>query len=387
MVMRGLRKSMKAVMWIIVVSFVATIFFAWGMRVTGRQTLRRDVVARVNGKDIDITDFQREWRRTREIYRDLYGNQYDPKTMDPQLRRMVLDEMIQRELLAEEAMRNGIVVSDEEVVKSISSNPAFQSGGKFDIGRYNRILDYMGMLPSTFEEQERRNLMISKLRTMISSGVRVSDEEVENYYRRTNEQVKVRYVLVKPEDFLGKASPSEQEMRSYYEKHMADFKDEKTGKARPFEGVRATIKGIMERDKAEEMARDIAKRISRDAKSGGLLKAASAFGLKPMTTDFFSRVGYVKDVRSQKEFIMAAFSLKGIGDVSEPVGTPEGQYIIELVGMKGIDEAKFREEKEKIRDTLLQRRRIELENEWIRHLRERAKIKMNLSAIEREGEF
>lgn len=385
MVMGSLRKSMKAIMWIIVASFVATIFFAWGMRVTGRQTLRSDVVAKVNGKNIDILDFQREWRRTREAYRDIYGSQYDPKTMDPQLRRMVLEEMIQKELLAQEARRRGIEVSDEEVIKSISSNPAFQSEGKFDIGRYNRILEYMGITPSIFEEQERENLRISKLRTILSSGVRVSDEEIRNYYRRTNEQVKVRYVLVKPEDFKGKAIPSEQEMRSYYEKHMVDFKDQKTGKTKPFEEVKGSIKGILERDKAEEMARDVARDIAKDAKgSGDLARASSRFGLKAITTDFFSRVGYVKDVRSQKDFIATAFSLKRIGDVSDPVGTPEGQYVIELLGVKGIDEAKFQEEKEKIRDMLLQRRRLEIESEWIGYLKKKAKIRTNISVVERE---
>ena len=56
------------------------------------------------------------------------------------LRQMAMDQAITRELIGQEARRQGIVVTDDDVSATIKSLPAFQTAGKFDLELYRRAV-------------------------------------------------------------------------------------------------------------------------------------------------------------------------------------------------------------------------------------------------------
>ena len=57
-----LRQNMKIVMWIVIIGFVGTIVFVWGMDVTGRRRggrntgAQNEAIGYVNGKKIKVID-------------------------------------------------------------------------------------------------------------------------------------------------------------------------------------------------------------------------------------------------------------------------------------------------------------------------------------------
>ncbi len=76
-----------------------------------------------------------------------------------------------------------------------------------------------------------------------------------------------------------------------------------------------------------------------------------------------------------EEAVRTAFSLD-VGQVSDPLKTPEGMIILRVVEKLGIDEKKFQEEKETLRESLLQQKRNVIYRGFVDELRKKANIKV-----------
>ena len=65
----------KGVLWAVVLAFVVTIFYSWGVR-SSRGPARSEV-ATIFGERVAIQEFQRVQNRLYEAYRELFRNQPD----------------------------------------------------------------------------------------------------------------------------------------------------------------------------------------------------------------------------------------------------------------------------------------------------------------------
>ena len=71
-VMNKMRESMKTILLILVLAFVATIIFDWGMG--GFQSRRpQGVIAQVNGQDISYEEFNNMYRQELKARKDQSG--------------------------------------------------------------------------------------------------------------------------------------------------------------------------------------------------------------------------------------------------------------------------------------------------------------------------
>src|SRR5207237_9131043 len=89
-----------------------------------------------------------------------------------------------------QADRLGIKASDEEVRHRIFSAPAFQENGGF-IGeqRYPQLLRAQRppLTPAQFERSVREELVLDKLRTVLTGWLSITDQELEQEYRLRND--------------------------------------------------------------------------------------------------------------------------------------------------------------------------------------------------------
>jgi len=114
---------------------------------------------------------------------------------EKEIKSEVLNSIIQEELVHQEAKKYEIYVSENEVVNMIHSLPQFQREGKFEPQLYFYVLrNYFRTEPATYEAQIRRAIMHQKLRNLILSSVKVTDQEVKDEYER-------RKIKEKLEDF------------------------------------------------------------------------------------------------------------------------------------------------------------------------------------------
>ncbi|GMU63814.1 MAG: hypothetical protein AMXMBFR36_00880 [Acidobacteriota bacterium] len=226
-VLRDNLKYLSWILWVVILVFIAFVFVDFGGAL-GAPRGASTPAATVGGATITYKAFEREYRRLEEQYRQAFGGDI-PAQFAEQLRLPVqaLDRLIDRELLAEEARRRGLRVSDGEVSRFLLAQPALQGpDGKF-VGKdvYERFVRSIGYAsPREFEDAVREDLAIEKLTETLVSSVPVADATVEASWRDANERAQVRYVVIGAERHLGAAQPDAEEVAAHFEAHRGDFR-------------------------------------------------------------------------------------------------------------------------------------------------------------------
>jgi peptidyl-prolyl cis-trans isomerase D len=141
------------------------------------------------------------------------------------LQEKILDGLIDKLLIIQEAKRLGLPVSDEELRDAIESTPAFQENGQFDNRKYQWVLRSNHMTPEEFEQGQRENLLISKAVSLIKLNEgKVSDDEVLDTYLFENERINLVFLKIVPDSLKSRVNANEVEIRDYYQKHQEEFR-------------------------------------------------------------------------------------------------------------------------------------------------------------------
>jgi peptidyl-prolyl cis-trans isomerase D len=164
----------RIIMLVIAVTFIITMGW-WGFGEDSRQ-----VVARVGDRSITLEEYERAYRNYERSYRDALKEQFTPelaKQLD--LKHLVVNALIERQLWLETAHQMGMTVTPGELAKSIAAIPAFQNErtGRFDVDAYRRVLAANRLSPESFETAQREELLINKVRSVVGESTAVSESE------------------------------------------------------------------------------------------------------------------------------------------------------------------------------------------------------------------
>src|SRR5438309_1552755 len=387
--MREYFRGMKLILLIVGVAFVATSLVFYGSTSLRGESGRASAqVASINGEEIRPARFQRVLRNYLEYYRRTYQQNLTPEMAERVgLTQQVINELIQEALILQQAKREGITVSDEELRLRIQAIPAFQEDGRFSLDRYKLVLKENRMDPNDFESEVRRDMLRQRMEALVKDGIKVSDAEVEQAYGIRYERVraewayveaaplmaqvtvsdaeaeaflkthaarfsrperrKVQYALLAPKAFAQVVS--DQDAETYYKEHGAEFERPKrlktahilvrvppTGGSEAENKSRAKIAEAIRRVKAGEDFGKLAKEISEDTATAGQ----------------GGELGFVGKGEMVPQFEEGVFALKK-GEVSpQPVRTPFGYHAIKVLDVQDAGVQPFREVAPKIKEKL-----------------------------------
>jgi len=383
--LRLMRKQAGSWLIKILLGAIVIVFIFWG--VGSFRSQRGGRVALVNGDQITMDDYRETYNNLIEQFRRRFGNNLDEDMLKQlQVKRQALNQLIDNKLLVQESKRLKFRVSEKELTDAILNITAFQRDGMFDSRLYRNILDRLRMTPEAFEVAQKNAMLIDKLRTLITSSAKISDqealewynwvnasvnidtvffdpnrykdihpsdEEIKTFFENHNEKytteamVKVRYLNFNPDAFRSKVALSNEEVREYYDENLETFKTPKTVEARH-------ILLIVNRDadpetvkKTKERALDILK-LAKEGKD--FAELAKQYSEGP-TRDKGGYLGKFKKEAMVKPFADMAFSLKA-GEVSEPVRTQFGWHIIKVEKVNEASITSFEDAKKNIRKKL-----------------------------------
>ena len=217
----------KGVLWAVVLAFVVTIFYSWGVQSSSGPT--RTEVATLWGQGIEAAEFQHTQNALYRQYRQVFGNQSDVDLREHfNFRQMAIEQIVSRALLLRIAEESSLVVTDAELYAHIARQPGFQNPqGQFDSSRYRAAL--ASVVPPVsmqqFEAEQRRSLMQAKVFALVQQGAQVTDAEAEQAYRRENQQVNVRYVALVPSLFEAEASVGDEDVKAHYETYKESYRE------------------------------------------------------------------------------------------------------------------------------------------------------------------
>ncbi len=152
----------------------------------------------------------------------LIGNRSVPDEMKP----MVIEQMVQRQLLLEDAKAQGVFLSEAALREMIGENPAFQTEGKFDAAKYRDALLQAQKNPESFEQEVRDQVVIRRmLGGLLETGLS-GKAQTELLARLLAEKREVQALHFSPQQYLAlkEISPSDAEVKAYYDAHPADYK-------------------------------------------------------------------------------------------------------------------------------------------------------------------
>lgn len=287
-----------------------------------------DVVAKVNEKPISRSEFDSTMQ--------VYAMQMHQKTVEQltpeqqqEIRELALEKLIARELIFQAALAHGIVAGEDAVEEEKRKLIAtYESEEKF-----YETLQRAGMSPEFYHRMIRQdltvNLMSAEKLKDLPDPPRENIEKIYNNYPQKMvepERVRARHILT------AGAEDNQEQAR----KRMDKIKDQ----------VTTANFGKMARENSD----------CPSAQAGGDL-------------------GYFSRGQMVEPFEQAAFSQQP-GEVGDVVETPYGYHLI-LVQDK-IPERKmpFEEAEDKIREFLKEEAGVKKLEEWVKELREEAKIEI-----------
>ncbi len=278
--------------------------------------LPEHIIAQVNEEQISVEQFDREFK---ELI--LESDKDAKETGLGDLRRVCLDQVIDRKILVQEARRSGIKVSPEELNQAVFDVEMDYPGKGFG--------EKLGLKGMTFEEWKVR--LEEKL---------LAEKVIRNTFRS-------------PEKI------DEKEALQYYEDHQSSFQIDQKVRARQIvvaDGEEAIqiLKRLKKGEPFEKVAKE--KSLGPEKVEGGDL-------------------GYFSPGEKPTEF-NHVFSME-VGAVSEVIKSPYGYHIFKLEEKIEPRQVPFGEAKLGILQALEQKKGEENYQKWFKGLKGKAKVKIN----------
>ena len=320
----------------------------------------------------------------------LHGvNQIPAKTQKSlELPRKVLDGLVERNLLAREARRLGFHVSEEQIDEEILAGRIYVSapsaGGTFAIFRSGpqRIdfADDRGVFQyddfrmfvqarlrrslGEFKDEQRTEILADQMRKVVTSGVRVSREEIRESYVREAEEVRLGYIRFSPLYYRDAVDPSAEEIATFRREHGDDVDRELERTRHRYTKLDKNVRSrhillkvsANASDELKERARSQIEALREKAVRGEDFGAlARKYSQDPGSARRGGDLGFHARGRMVAPFEEAEFALQE-GQTSDVVETQFGYHVIQVTGFREGDVPED-EAKDEIADRLLRERR------------------------------
>ena len=372
----------KAKSW---VTFIVVGIIAFMMAITGLETLAPNPnnpnVATVNGEDITRAQLTQSLEQQRRMLIQQMGDQFDPSLIDENLlKESVLQSLVDRTLLLQEAKNGGMGMGQKELDAMIISMPEFQQDGKFNQDRFMMMVRSFGMSPAQFRVLLSDETVLQQIQAGIAGSEFVTPSEIKRLTALENQKRDIAWLTLDVAKVRESIVPTEDQITAYYESHgdqymtpeqveisfiemdkaslveglvveEQDIKDEYQRRLQDIEenaGDTQTVSTILIQtggQRSLEEARKIAADVESKLKAGeDFAKLAENYSDDPVTAVKGGDMGQVQPGIFGDTFDETVASLEP-GQVSAPVETDFGMQIIKVTAREkptipGFDELK-----------------------------------------------
>lgn len=300
--------------WIIISIFCLALLILYGCE--RFSDLPEGVIAVVNKENITAEEFNKEFKG---MLLEAQAKLGDPNTR--KLKEAFLNQIIERKILVQEGKKLGLMVSKEELDKAL----------------HEIRLDY------------KEGELLEKLKLM---GMSLGDLK-----QRLEEKILAEKMIRSVADYHG--GVDEKEALRFYEENRSYFQVPEMVRVRQIvvsDGQEAIqiLKRLKKGENFEELARQ--KSIGPEKEIGGDL-------------------GYFSRGERPSEFDLV-FEME-VGKISDIIKTPYGYHIFKLEEKIEAREIPFEEVKSRIIQTIAKKKGEENFRQWLKKLKEKAKIKVN----------
>jgi peptidyl-prolyl cis-trans isomerase D len=369
-------RNHQRLMQLLLLILILPSFALWGVQSYMHDRDTGAGLAQVDGQPITDTDFEGQQRKELERMQRIMGSSVDPKMLDtPEARAQTLQTLISDRVLASEIVRDKLTVSDAQVRDEVAAMPEIRrlygADGKLDVAAYDRLLAASGYTRDQLLAEVRRGILMREIASTIPSSslvpkslvvylgaalgqtrevqqqdfktadyvaqVKVSDDEVKKYYDthlaefQVPEQVKVQYVVLDQAALAAGLTVTEDEIKTYYNENQNKFVVPEQRRASHILIKVAKDASDADKEKARARAQEILAKLR--ANPADFPKLAKQYSEDEGSAEKGGDLDWAAANAYVTPFSDALFKLKQ-NEISEPVQTEFGYHIIEATGIR-----------------------------------------------------
>ena len=363
--------------WIafILLGIVSIPFIFWGMGQLVNKTVVTSYVAKVNGSEIMPNRLRQAYEQAFQQRQQQMGGHYNPTpAQQKQLKMQTLQNLIDNQLLLQQAEKDRLVASAADVRAQIEQIPAFQLNGRFNYQQYKAVLASNNLTVPEFENEVRSNVVMDVLQQGMTRSVFPTPREVASVAALATQQRKAAWFVLPIKDFKPAKQPSQDAIASYYKAHQSKYSvpekltisylrlDKKALEQR----ISATPEELKDYYRTHQSqygvppARKVAEILIKPSASATAAVAAAKSRIEKLldrvkqskdprksfaelarknSDDRISRrnggsIGYVSRGQLPQKLDDALFNLSSVGDLAGPIHTARGWVILQLLGKR-----------------------------------------------------
>lgn len=284
-----------------------------------RQVPQNEVVAWVNDQPIYLSDFKDQ------LEKNWIGKEAGIGNLDYRLKLKCLEDIIKQRLILKEADRLGITISEQELNSEMNKIIDVQSP------QFQQSLEESGISIQKWKEQLKNDLLLRKT---------------------TDTVLKYQYQV------------GEDEIKSYFEKHQADF----------VTPVQYQVRQILVTN--EDKAKEILARLNAGAEFENLAREYSQSPEASQGGD----LGWLEPDQLPASLHSEIIKL-GQNQTSGLVKSPYGFHILKLQNIKQSERLSYEAAKPQILKLIEEQKKNELYQQWLQQLWKKSRIKVNYQVL------
>lgn len=361
----------------VILALISIPFVLFGVDSYMSSDTRGSVIAEVGDMSVSREELSQEIQSQTERMRQSMGANFDPAVSETtEFRQQVLDGLIERKALLQDARKLKVLAPDAYVAAMLGQVPAFQQDGKFSPQRYEAVLRQNNRTPAQFENELRQSFVLETVTAPVSLGafpstasleqlvrvvtqqreiawsdipaanvatqIKVSAADIERFYAANKavftepEQIRVEYLVLDRAQVAATATVSEQAIADYYQSHAAQFGQPEQRSASHILIAVDKAADAATRAKAKARASELLQTVQKTP--GKFAELARAQSQDPGSAALGGSLGSFGRGMMVKPFEEAVFSMKP-SEIRGLVESDFGYHIIRLDGIQAAQTA------------------------------------------------
>jgi len=331
-IMTRMRDNMPVILIGLVVVFIITIVFEWGMDYLGLSRTN-DTVGIIDGKKISYQEFSELVRQQSDQYKQQTKKDPDDNTIK-QIRDQVWNNLVTQDLLKKETDKAGITVTDQEIVDWVRGEnpPDFlvqqfrDSTGQFRRDAYEEALNnpQNREIWIQVENALRQQRLAEKMQSVVFSTIHITEGEVRERFVDQSIKANLQYAYFNPDRFISDSAVTvtDDDLKKVYNENREEFK------VQPSRKLKYVLFSDQPSAKDSQAVLDEINSVLSQAKSGiDFMELQKEYVDKSPAPAFFKHGELARDKEDE------IFNAK-VGDIVGPVADYDGYHLYKVLDTK-----------------------------------------------------
>ena len=167
-------------------------------------------------------------QEVQQLAQRMMQRQQLPDFVLPFMMQRVGQGLIQQHIELQEATHLGVTVTDDDLRAFLKTGTwgqvLFPNGHYVGDEQYASLVSQnFGISRETFEKELKKEIQENRLRSFVTAGVTVSDQQVRQAYTQQATKIKFDYAVLSADDLRKTINPSDAELQTFFKQNTARY--------------------------------------------------------------------------------------------------------------------------------------------------------------------